>query len=88
LATSGDYMAMGWSVSSRVSVHVGVVSQLEDGVLVTEAECAAGVGMVTATTNTEANTAAMTSARIHMARTDTFTREILRVRCTGTIWSG
>ena len=54
----------------------------------TEAECAAGVGMVTATTNTEANTAAMTSARIHMARTDTVTREILRVRCTGTIWSG
>jgi hypothetical protein len=84
----GDDMAMGWSVSSRVSVHVGVVSQLEDGVLVTEAECAAGVGMVTATTNTEANTAAMTSARIHMARTDTVTREILRVRCTGTIWSG
>lgn len=81
-------MAMGWSVSSRVSVHVGVVSQLEDEMLVTEAECAAGVGKDSATMKPDANTAAMTSARIHMARTDTVTREILRVRCTGTIWSG
>jgi hypothetical protein len=80
LAKLGDDMAMGWSVSSRVSVHVGVVSQLEDEVPVMEAGCAAGVGKDSATMKPDANTATMMSARTHRARPAMVTRGNPRFR--------
>ena len=79
---------MGWSVSWRVSTHVGAVSQLATLMPTTEAGWAAVGDRDSPTMTIDAKTAVITTARTHGTRPAAVTRGNLRLRGSDNITAG